>query len=199
MLTIERLWLAASDEMGVETDTRPTDDAGRNEPGPTAQPPGTSATSAEGQALGRESASPLVMLVDDDPATGFMYGVGLRALGFRVVVLHEVSAVFVEVEREVPDMVVLDFHLRGVITGVDVLENLRLDSRMSQVPAFILSNDAGDLDGAIDRAFAAGASAWLMKSRITPADLGVRISKALTLSLAGAARSARRFNRGSTE
>lgn len=130
-------------------------------------------------ALLSEAQRPAVMLIEDDLAIGYMYSVGLEVLGFQVVLLSDVSAVFMEVDKDVPDVVVLDFDLGGIITGVDVLENLRLDRRTAHVPAFILSNYLGDFDGQIDRAFAAGAVGWLVKSKTSPADLGRRISEAL--------------------
>ena len=129
--------------------------------------------------LHHQEEPPLVMLVDDDPAVGAMFGIGLDALGFRVEVVSSPSAVFLSIEKEMPDLVVLDFQLGGIITGVDVLENLRLDSRSTHVPVFMLSNHLGDLDGQVDRAFAAGALAWLVKSQTSPAELGLRISQAL--------------------
>jgi len=122
---------------------------------------------------------PLVMLVDDDPAIGIMFGIGLEAIGFRVEVVCDVSAMFQAIEKEMPDVVVLDFQLGGIITGVDALENLRLDWRAAQVPVLMLSNHPGNLDGQTDRAFAAGALAWLAKSKTSPAELGLHISQAL--------------------
>src|SRR5690349_1050670 len=125
------------------------------------------------------TARPVVMLVDDDATIGAMYGVGLEAAGFDVIVLKDVSAIFHAIELDVPDFVVLDFELGPMITGVNVLENLRLDARTVDVPVFMLSNHLGDLDGQVDRAFAAGAMAWLAKCNTSPAELAVRISQAL--------------------
>lgn len=130
-------------------------------------------------ALRPEERRPLVMLVDDDPAIGAMYGVGLEAAGFRVIVLSSVSAIFLALEEEIPDIVVLDFHLGDLITGVDVLENFRLDSRTTHVPTVMLTNHLGELDGQIALAFAAGAIGWLVKSQTTPAELGLHISRVL--------------------
>jgi len=132
---------------------------------------------ADGTDAGR--ARPVVMLVDDDATTGAMYGVGLEAAGFDVIVLNDVSAIFYAIELDVPDFVVLDFQLGQMVTGVNVLENLRLDSRTAEVPVFMLSNHLGELDGQIDRAFAAGAMAWLVKANTSPAELALRISQAL--------------------
>src|SRR5579859_8106778 len=76
---------------------------------------------------------PVVMVVDDDRDTAEMYSLALEAAGFKTIPLSDVSSIFVTIEQEIPDVVVLDFHLGGVISGVDVLENLRLDPRTSNV------------------------------------------------------------------
>jgi len=60
--------------------------------------------------LHHQEEPPLVMLVDDDPAVGAMFGIGLDALGFRVEVVSSPSAVFLAIEKEMPDLVVLDFN-----------------------------------------------------------------------------------------
>ena len=122
---------------------------------------------------------PVVMVVDDDRDTAEMYGLALQAAGFKTIALSDVSAIFLAIEEEIPDVVVLDFHLGGVISGVNVLENLRLDSRTSEVIAFMLSNHTGDLDGAVDRALSAGALAWLPKVKTSPAQLATRVIQAL--------------------
>lgn len=122
---------------------------------------------------------PVVMVVDDDRDTAEMYSVALQAAGFKTIALSDVSAIFLTIDEEIPDVVVLDFHLGGVISGVNVLENLRLDSRTSDVIAFMLSSHTGDLDGAVDRALSAGALAWLPKVKTSPAQLATRVIQAL--------------------
>ncbi len=122
---------------------------------------------------------PVVMVVDDDRDTADMYSLALSAAGFRTIPLNDVSSIFTTIEEEVPDVVVLDYHLGGVISGVDVLENLRLDPRTSQVIAFMLSNHTGDLDGQVERALSAGAVAWLPKIDTNPAQLTAHVARAL--------------------
>jgi DNA-binding response OmpR family regulator len=124
------------------------------------------------------------MLLDDDPAIGDMYRGGLEANGLRVKVLNDVSAIFLALEHEIPDAVVLDFELGGMLTGVDVLENLRLDLRTTHVAAFMLSNHRGDVDGQFERALAAGSLAWLAKTQTSPGDLAMRISQVLATNAA---------------
>ncbi len=119
------------------------------------------------------------MVVDDDRDTADMYSVALAAAGFKTIPLNDVSSIFATIEEEIPDVVVLDFHLGGVISGVDVLQNLRLDQRTSNVIAFILSNHTGDVDGQVERALSAGAVAWLTKVQTDPARLASRVRQAL--------------------
>ena len=120
---------------------------------------------------------PLVLLAEDDSTTAEMYRIGLEAAGFRVRIAPDVTAVFAAIEREIPDVAVLDYHLSGIITGVDILENIRLDIRAEYLPVLILSNDAGVDDGAADRAREAGAWAWLRKHDTNPLWLAMCLSE----------------------
>ncbi|MEP6753225.1 MAG: response regulator [Candidatus Dormiibacterota bacterium] len=122
---------------------------------------------------------PLVVLVEDDPAIGEMYRLGLEKAGFRVAVFQDAGAFFCSAEDEIPAAAVLDFQLGGVITGIDVLENLRLYDSMVRLPVIVLSNCDGRDDGQIERATQAGALAWLVKSRTTPLRLAELVRQAL--------------------
>lgn len=119
-------------------------------------------------------ARPFVMFVEDDPVAAQMYRIGLEAAGFVVMVLGDGSELFKALALDVPDVVVLDWELPGVLTGVDIIDNLRLDDRTVRLPVIMLSNHLGDIDGAEDRALRAGAP-WLLKVRTTPAQLAERL------------------------
>ncbi|MDQ2943960.1 MAG: response regulator [Candidatus Dormibacteraeota bacterium] len=119
------------------------------------------------------------MLVEDDPAVAQKYQQGLEIGGFRVITLSDASAFFQGIEDEIPEIAVLDFQLGDLITGLDILDNLRLDGRTAHLPVLVLSNNLGDFDGHIDRAIEAGALAWLVKSHTTPSQLAARVSEAL--------------------
>jgi DNA-binding response OmpR family regulator len=117
---------------------------------------------------------PSVALVDDDAAAVEMYRLGLEASGFEVDVFPDGSAFFRALDARIPDVAVLDWRLQSILTGVDILENLRLDERTSHLPVVMLSNhDAAD--GAHDRAMKAGARGWLIKAHTTPAQLARRL------------------------
>ena len=133
---------------------------------------------------GLKGRRPLVMMVEDDPAVAQMYKIGLECAGFEVAAHKDGSAFFAAIESQIPDIVILDFQLKGVLTGIDIAENLRLDERFSQLPVLFLSNDYTELDGHVDRAFGTGALAWLAKSRTSPSQLASRITDSLSDSTA---------------
>ena len=125
------------------------------------------------------SAQRYVLLVDDDPAMSDMYGLGLERFGFRVAVLKDPTRLNETVEADPPDVVVLDWDMPGV-TGDEALERLREIDAGRHLPVFMLSNfPGGRSHGAIDRAFAAGALAWLEKVNTTPSLLATKLTEAV--------------------
>jgi CheY-like chemotaxis protein len=119
-----------------------------------------------------------VLLVDDDPAMTEMYRLGLESDGFHVTVLHDASELSSQVESQRPDIVVLDWDMPGM-RGDEALERLRQTRSGRDVLVFMLSNFPATRDGGVDRAFRAGAIAWLEKVNTTPAILAVRLREAL--------------------
>lgn len=122
--------------------------------------------------------APSVMLVDDDPSTSEMYRVGLEAAGFQVRVERDGPGLFRAIAVQVPDLLVLDWHLPGAM-GDEVLEQVRLDPRTRALPVFMLSNYPAEKNGAIDRVFMAGALAWLEKVKTPPSRLAEKLAEAL--------------------
>ena len=128
---------------------------------------------------GNENARPLVILVEDDAAIAEMYRLGLESDGFNVIVVTDGSALFKSIDDQVPAVAVLDWHLAGLLTGIDILENLRLDERTAGLPILMLTNHQGRVDGLRDRARQAGALEWLIKTETSPLRLASRLRHAL--------------------
>jgi two-component system, OmpR family, phosphate regulon response regulator PhoB len=118
------------------------------------------------------------LLVDDDPAMSDMYRIGLESHGFRVSVLTDAVKLDEAVEKESPDVLVLDWDL-PLVTGDEALERLRKTPQGRGLPVFMLSNFPGTRNGAIDRIFQAGALAWLEKVNTTPTRLATKLDEAL--------------------
>ena len=121
---------------------------------------------------------PYVLLVEDDSAMAEMYRHGLERYGFRVAVLPDAGGLNLSVEEDRPDILVLDWEL-PIIMGDEALERLRKADGGRDLPVFMLSNFSGTGNGAIDRAFRAGALAWLEKVHTTPALLATKLAEAL--------------------
>ena len=121
---------------------------------------------------------PQVILVDDDRDTAEMYRLGLEQMGFDVSVEGDGAGLFVALESHIPDIVVLDWDLPGE-RGDAVLWRLRGDRTLALVPVIFLSNFPSQLDGHVDRAFEAGALAWLEKTKTPPPVLSVKLAEAL--------------------
>ena len=128
--------------------------------------------------MSSEGRPPFAMLVDDDSAISGMYRLGLEHAGFRVATLGSPEEMFRALADELPDILVLDWQMPGM-TGAEALELLRLDGRTATLPVFMLSNFPADLNGGVDRVFAAGALAWLRKSVTPPSVLAERLKEAL--------------------
>ncbi len=121
---------------------------------------------------------PFAVMLDDDRAVAEMYKLGLEVAGFRVVIAQDSPAFFMALEEELPDIVVLDWHLPGE-TGAEVLERLREHWRTARLPVLMLSNFSTEADGAVDRVFSFGALGWLTKSSTSPALLADRLWESL--------------------
>ena len=120
-----------------------------------------------------------VILVDDDLHAIEMYRLDLEMLGFTVRLAADGAALFAALESGLPDIVVLDWDLPGE-RGDAVLRRLRQDHRAVFLPVFILSNfPASQGDEHVDRAFEAGALAWLEKVKTPPHILAAKLSEAL--------------------
>ena len=59
--------------------------------------------------------------------------------------------------------------------GYTAIKNLKADDKTKDIPVIVLSNSAQDKE--IEKAMAIGASAYLLKSKITPAQLVKEIKK----------------------
>jgi CheY-like chemotaxis protein len=134
---------------------------------------------AGGEKGGSGAAS--VILVDDDAAAADMYAAGLAALGFDVRIAGNGADLFLMLDQQLPDVVVLDWRLPGM-RGDEILLRIRLDERTRSLPVFMLSDfprTAHETEGVIDRVFLAGVVAWLEKVKTPPSALAEKLTEAL--------------------
>lgn len=115
-----------------------------------------------------DTSSRTIVLVDDDSFTLNLYRKWLERAGFRTVSASD-GWVFIDMlPRLSADLIVLDLMLPKV-SGLEVLEAIRADSRHQDTPVVILSN--AYLPQNAGKAMNAGANGGLLKSECTPAKL----------------------------
>lgn len=79
-----------------------------------------------------------ILIVDDDPQLVQLIGYTLYAEGFRTVVAHSGEEALQLVERERPDLIILDVMMPG-LSGIEVCSVLRNDPETANLPIIILS------------------------------------------------------------
>ncbi len=84
-------------------------------------------------------ASPLIAVVDDDPAIRKIMGYLLPGAGYRVVMWERATGAAAMIARERPALVVLDIKMEHDRAGMDVLRAVRRQSATADIPVLIVS------------------------------------------------------------
>ena len=102
-----------------------------------------------------------VLIADDDPAICTLIDTVLKKGPYEITTCNDAESALVAVNRdETFDIIICDFMLPG-ISGIDLIERLRSDSRTKRVPILMIS---GHTNYAMDgRARTAGANLFLNK------------------------------------
>lgn len=125
------------------------------------------------------NATPLVLLVEDDLRLAELVRTYLQGNGFRVVVEHRGDNVLEHLQKEVPDLVVLDLGLPGR-DGFAVCKELRA---VSDLPILIVTARDNDIDHVVGLEI--GADDYVVKP-VEPRVLVARIQALLRRSRAAA-------------
>jgi DNA-binding response OmpR family regulator len=86
-----------------------------------------------------------VLFADDDPGMRAIVLMNLEADGFDVTVVDDGDAALVEVERALPDLIVLDVMMPGR-DGLEVLREIKSRAATAGVPVVLLTAKAADSD-----------------------------------------------------
>ena len=109
-----------------------------------------------------------ILLVEDDTFIATAYKDGLEREGLLVNLMTDGQEALVFLEKNVPDVILLDIIL-PVMDGFEVLETIKADDRLKDVPVVILSNLGQESD--IERGKKLGAEDYLVKSDHTLAEV----------------------------
>jgi len=117
-----------------------------------------------------------ILIVEDDGFLVQMYAAKLEMEGFKVVAAIDGEKALRQVKKEVPDLILLDLLLPKK-DGFQVLEELKKDSAVKNVPVVVLSNLGQKED--IDRCLSLGAKDYLIKAHFVPSEVVEKIKTLL--------------------
>ena len=102
-----------------------------------------------------------ILLAEDDKFISIAYRHGLEQAGFEVVLASDGQQAMEKARAEKPDLILLDI-IMPVKNGFDVLQDLKADADLKEIPVIILSNLGQSTD--IKRGQELGAADYLIKA-----------------------------------
>jgi len=112
-----------------------------------------------------------VLMIEDDPAIAEMYRVQFEHDGHRVTIATTGEVAVATLTDDAPDLVLLDLLLPDR-SGFEVLASL--NERLPNHPPVVILSNYGE-PSMIDRGRSLGAIEYLVKSRVTPAEISRQI------------------------
>ena len=112
-----------------------------------------------------------VLMIEDDPSIADMYRLQLEHDGYRVTVATTGELGFSSLAGAAPDIVLLDLLLPDQ-SGFELLA--ALNDRLPNHPPVVILSNYGE-PSMIDRGRSLGAVEYLVKSRVTPAEISEQI------------------------
>jgi DNA-binding response OmpR family regulator len=101
-----------------------------------------------------------VLFADDDPGMRTIVMMNLEAEGFEVTVVDDGNAALAEIERVLPDLIVLDVMMPGR-DGFEVLRLLKDEPKTAVIPVVLLTAKA--TDGDVWEGWKSGADYYMTK------------------------------------
>ncbi len=117
-----------------------------------------------------------VLVVEDDQVMASLLTEKLAKIGMEVSFAVNGEACFKEIEKNVPDIILLDLILPGT-SGFDILKKIKSDDRTKTTPVIILSN-LGSRDE-IQKGIEMGADAYLIKANVLIDEIIAKIQEVL--------------------
>ena len=101
-----------------------------------------------------------IFIVEDDNETADMLAEMVRLSGYRVRLYHGAQTALAALRQQTPAALILDIMMPEV-SGLDVLREIRSDSRLHDLPVILLSAKSTPLE--IEEGMQAGANLYLTK------------------------------------
>ncbi|HOK51355.1 MAG: response regulator [Bacteroidales bacterium] len=105
-------------------------------------------------------AHPKIMLIDDSSTNNLLYASILSDEGYEVVVCEEAKSALKSIQKEKPDLIILDLMMPGM-DGFDLLTTMKTHSELANIPVIMLTANASEESE--KRARSMGVKAFLSK------------------------------------
>lgn len=115
-----------------------------------------------------------ILVVEDDQFLAKVYLSKLKKEGYKVRVAYDGNEGIEEINKELPNIVLLDLILPGM-DGFEVLEKIKADPKLAKVPVIILSNLGQDED--IKRGKKLGADDYFVKANTSLSNIIKKIEQ----------------------
>lgn len=123
-----------------------------------------------------------ILVVEDEVDLAELVAFNLRGEGHQVAVVHDGATALAEIQRNPPDLVVLDVMLPD-ISGIEVCRRLRRKPETIRLPVIMLTARSDEVDRVVG--FEVGADDYLAKP-FSPRELVLRVEAILRRTVPGA-------------
>jgi DNA-binding response OmpR family regulator len=117
-----------------------------------------------------------ILLIEDDTFISGMYQTKLSTLGYAVRVAMDGEEGWTELQKESPDLVLLDIVLPKK-DGFEILGNIRGSEKFKNLPVILLTNLGQKPD--VQKGLDLGADDYIIKAHFTPSEVVEKIERIL--------------------
>jgi DNA-binding response OmpR family regulator len=117
-----------------------------------------------------------VLIVEDDNFLADLYRTKFTLEGFTVFSAYDGEKGLELAIKNVPQIILLDLMLPKM-SGFAVLEALKADSKLKNIPVILLTNLSQKAD--VDKGLALGANDYLIKAHFMPVEVVAKVKKLL--------------------
>ena len=122
-----------------------------------------------------------ILVVEDDVLFAKLLSTRFESMRCAYTVVSNGEDAIVEINKALPDVLVLDLMLPGEMNGFDVLEKIKSNTDTKHIPVIIVSN-LGEIKD-IERGMSLGAFRYLVKALVTIEEIIENIGSAVTSSI----------------
>lgn len=118
-----------------------------------------------------------ILLADDDQALRQLYSLELTNQQYSVVEAVDGDDCLEKAKAEKPDLILLDIMMPKT-DGIAALSKLKADEELKAIPVVMLTNFGQE--NLVQQAFGLGAIDYLLKYKVTPAEMADKVKQVLT-------------------